>query len=73
MNKDQIMNTLRKEVERSGAVDVGPGVEQVFASTRRRFLYVLGYMIGEGYHIENIKYKHLGTGRKVTLSILVKD
>lgn len=67
-----VSDTLRKEVEDKGYIDVGKGVENHIGVSKERLVAAIRILRDEGYKLYYYKTEYSAVGQKVTRKVLAK-
>lgn len=74
IRQDQLINTaesLKKNVEDSKYIDLGPGCENILGVNRTKMNAAVQYLVDEGYTVHYIKVEQLGSpGKYTTVKVL---
>lgn len=67
---DSTIDILRKAVNEGKRLDVGAGTELYLGVGQQNLKTALEVLRREGYFVDNVKYKQLGTGKETTTLVL---
>lgn len=67
---NDIVTTLKKNVDAKGLIDITTGVEEQFGVSKTKFRFAVDLLKKDGYNVYRRPFEQIGTDKKTFINVL---